>query len=54
MRKKVVLIGAGPACVSAGIQLARSGIDPLIIASDIGGTVRNANLIENLIGFPEG
>ncbi|MFX1255816.1 MAG: NAD(P)/FAD-dependent oxidoreductase [Promethearchaeota archaeon] len=51
---KVALIGGGPACASAAIQLMRSRVDILLISKDIGGTIRNANLIENLLGFPAG
>ncbi|MFX0094855.1 MAG: NAD(P)/FAD-dependent oxidoreductase [Candidatus Hodarchaeota archaeon] len=54
LNTKVALIGGGPACASAAIQLIRSGIDILLISEAIGGTIKNANLIENLIGFPEG
>lgn len=51
---KVALIGAGPACVSAAIQLQRSAIEILVIAEGVGGSIRNANLVENLAGFPVG
>jgi thioredoxin reductase (NADPH) len=51
----VAIIGAGPAGVSAAIQLRRSGIEPLLYeAAEVGGLVRNAGWIENLVGFPEG
>ena len=51
---QIALIGGGPACATAAIQLVRSGKEVIIIAKEIGGTIKNANLIENLIGFPEG
>ncbi len=51
---KVTLIGGGPACATAAIQLIRSGIDIVLVSKEIGGTIKNANLIENLIGYPEG
>jgi len=54
IKTKVALIGGGPACASAAIQLKRSGVDITLIAEEIGGAIRNANLVENLIGFPEG
>ena len=50
----VALVGGGPACATAAIQLKRSGIEVLIVTEKIGGTIRNANLVENLAGFPEG
>jgi len=54
-RKPIVVIGAGPAGVAAGIQLQRYGLETLIFEKDaIGGLLRNANLIENYPGFPDG
>ncbi len=50
----VILIGAGPACIAAAIQLRRSNISFLMIAKEFGGLIANANLIENLLGFPHG
>jgi len=50
----IALIGGGPACSTAAIQLLRSGIEVLVITEKIGGTIRNANLVENLVGFPGG
>lgn len=53
--RPVVVIGAGPAGLAAGIQLQRYGLEPLIFEKDaIGGLLRNANLIENYPGFPCG
>ncbi|MFW9852733.1 MAG: NAD(P)/FAD-dependent oxidoreductase [Candidatus Thorarchaeota archaeon] len=54
IQTKVALIGGGPACATAAIQLNRSGVDITLIAKEIGGSIRNANLVENLLGFPEG
>ena len=51
---KVALIGGGPACATAAIQLARSGIEIILVSKEIGGTIKNANLVENLIGYPDG
>ena len=53
-KTRIVLIGGGPACVTAAIQLSRSGMKPILLSENIGGTIKNANLIENLLGFPEG
>lgn len=50
----VALIGGGPACLTAAMQLTRAGLDNLLITDEIGGKIRNANLIENLLGFPKG
>ena len=54
IQTKVALIGGGPACATAAIQLNRSGVDITLIAEEIGGAIKNANLVENLLGFPEG
>lgn len=51
---KVALIGGGPSCATAAIQLIRSGIDIILVSKEIGGTIKNANLVENLIGYPDG
>ena len=52
---KISIIGAGPAGISAAIQLKRYGLDPIIFEADeIGGLLRNANLVENYPGFPFG
>ena len=50
-----VIIGGGPAGVSAGIQLMRNGIHFLIIEkAAIGGLIREANLIENYPPYFDG
>ncbi len=52
---EVVIIGAGPAGLSTVIQLKRYGIEPILLEKEeIGGLLRNANLVENYPGFPEG
>ncbi|OGH99398.1 MAG: hypothetical protein A2104_02295 [Candidatus Melainabacteria bacterium GWF2_32_7] len=51
----VVIIGAGPAGIAAAIQLKRYNINPIILEKDnIGGLLKNANLVENYLGFPNG
>lgn len=51
----VAIIGAGPAGISCAIQLKRYGIKPLLLEKNqIGGLLRNANLVENFPGFPQG
>jgi thioredoxin reductase len=53
--EEVVIIGGGPAGIAAAIQLKRYQIDPLLFERQrIGGLLHNANLVENLPGFPQG
>ncbi|MBS7608771.1 MAG: thioredoxin-disulfide reductase [Candidatus Bathyarchaeia archaeon] len=48
----LIIVGAGPAGLTAGIYAARSGLKPLIIEEKIaGGTVGDAPVIENYPGF---
>ena len=52
---EVIIIGAGPAGISAAIQLKRFGINSIVIEKNkFGGLINNANLIENYLGFPKG
>ena len=52
---KVGIVGAGPAGIACAVQLSRYGFNPLVFeAKDIGGLLRNANLVENYPGFPAG
>jgi thioredoxin reductase (NADPH) len=51
---QIIILGCGPSSLSAATQLVRTGISVLIIAEEIGGLIQNANLIENLLGFPNG
>jgi thioredoxin reductase (NADPH) len=51
----VIIIGAGPAGLAAAIQLQRYGIQALLFErGEVGGLLRNANLVENYPGFPRG
>jgi thioredoxin reductase (NADPH) len=54
-RLSVVVIGAGPAGAASAIYLKRAGYDPLLIHDgEPGGLLREANLVENYPGFPDG
>ena len=51
----VIILGAGPAGLSAGLYSARFGLDALLIErGQIGGHLINKESIEDYPGFPEG
>ncbi len=52
---QVIIIGGGPAGLTAGIYTARSGLDTLLLEREmIGGQIANVEKLENYPGFPEG
>ncbi|MFA5375206.1 MAG: thioredoxin-disulfide reductase [Dehalococcoidia bacterium] len=51
----VIIIGGGPAGLSAGIYASRARLRTLLIEKGMfGGLIANAELVENYPGFPEG
>ena len=51
----IIIVGGGPAGLSAGIYTARSRRNTLLIEKDIiGGNIVNATMVENYPGFPDG
>ncbi len=53
--EEVIIIGAGPAGMTAAIQLKRYGIPFVLLEKErVGGLLWNANLVENYPGFPAG
>jgi len=53
--KDLIIIGAGPAGMTAGIYAKRSNLNPLIIESKMpGGRVVLTDFVENYPAFPEG
>ncbi|RJX23992.1 MAG: thioredoxin reductase [Acholeplasma sp.] len=50
--KSVVIIGYGPAGISAAIYLKRQGIEPLVIGKDLGALEGYESEIENYYGLP--
>ena len=52
---EVVIVGGGPAGLTAGIYLMRAGIDAILVEQGVvGGTPMKYEHVENYPGFPEG
>jgi thioredoxin reductase (NADPH) len=54
-RYEVIIIGGGPAGLTAGLYTSRAGLKSLLLERGmLGGQMVNAALVENYPGFPEG
>jgi thioredoxin reductase (NADPH) len=52
---EVIIIGGGPAGLTAGLYASRAGLKSLLVERGIaGGQIINATLVENYPGFPQG
>lgn len=49
----LIIIGAGPAGMTAGVYGARKGLTPLVISEDIGGQANWTKNVENYMGFTD-
>lgn len=54
-KEKLIILGSGPAGITASIYAARANLNPLVITGSVfGGVPSELNLIENYPGFPNG
>ena len=54
-KHQLIIVGGGPAGLTAGLYSARAGIKVVLIEKEvIGGQIANADRVDNYPGFPEG